>query len=175
MVWHKVSILNPYYTKLADMNWETVTSGLGQKVYALWNDGRKLLTLAFQQGSNFVRIEYGGEKRMFNIRYEGILKNRLVMRNEYGVRIGQIVEKNDSVIAWNDEKLHYAIQSDASPKVIIYKDSVDSPLAECDLKLENDNGILPSVRASATQHSLLLALCWYLYHPVTKAAIPEYA
>ena len=30
------------------MNWETVTSGIGHKVYALWNNGRKLLTLGFQ-------------------------------------------------------------------------------------------------------------------------------
>lgn len=157
------------------MNWETVTSGLGHKVYALWNNGRKLLTLAFQQGSNFVRIEYGGEKRAFNIRYEGILKNKLVMRNEYGVRIGQIVENNESLIALNDEKLHYAITNDGSPKVILYKESIDSPLAVCDLQLENDTSILPSVKPTATQHSLLLVLCWYLYHPVTKAAVPEYA
>jgi hypothetical protein len=44
------------------MNWETVTSGLGQKVYALWNDGRKILTLAFNSSSNFVKLESEGEK-----------------------------------------------------------------------------------------------------------------
>ena len=34
------------------MNWETVTSGIGHTVYALWNNGRKLLTLAFSSTSN---------------------------------------------------------------------------------------------------------------------------
>jgi hypothetical protein len=158
------------------MNWETVTSGIGQKVYALWNNGRKLLTLAFQTGSNYVRIEYGGEKRAFIIRYEGILKNKMVMRNEYGVRIGQVkVENNENLIALNDEKLHYYITTDTEPKLILYKDSKEIPLAVCDLHVENDKNILPSMKGSATQHSLLLALCWYLFHPVTKETKREFA
>jgi hypothetical protein len=158
------------------MNWETVTSGIGHKVYALWNNGRKLLTLAFQPGSNFAKIEYEGEKRAFTIRYEGFLKNRMVMRNEYGIRIGQVsTENRENLIALNDEKVFYTITDDKDPRVIIYKESKDKPLAVCALNLENDKSILPSVRPTATHQSLLLALCWYLFLPVAQKNIPEYA
>src|SRR5882757_8423127 len=149
------------------MNWETVTSGIGYKAYALWNDGRKLLTLGFQSSSNFVKIESEGEKRVFTIRYEGFLKNKMVMRNEYGVRIGYVsTENKENLIAFNDERLYYTITNDKEPQVIIYKESPDKPLAVCALTLDNDKSILPSVKHSATHQSLLLALCWYLFSTV---------
>jgi hypothetical protein len=160
------------------MNWETVTSGIGYKAYALWSNGHKLLTLGFQSSSNFVKIESEGEKRAFTIRYEGFLKTRMVMRNEYGVRIGQVSADNkENLIAFDDEKLFYTITNDKEPQVIIYKDSPDQPLAVCALKLDNDKSILPSVKPSATHQSLLLALSWYLFQHVasSKENIPEYA
>jgi hypothetical protein len=158
------------------MNWETVTSGIGHKVYALWSNGRKLLTLAFNSSSNFAKIEYGDEKRAFTIRYEGIFKTKMVMRNEYGIRLGQIsAENRENFIDVNDEKLFYTITSGNNPQVIIYKESPNRPLAVCALQLDNDKSILPVVKASATQHSLLLALCWYLFSPVGKDNIPEFA
>ncbi|MDP4264068.1 MAG: hypothetical protein Q8941_16190 [Bacteroidota bacterium] len=162
------------------MNWETVTSGIGQKVYALWNNGRKLLTLAFNSTSNFVKIECEGEKRAFMMRYEGFLKNKMVMRNEYGVRIGYVSTENataekEYLIAFTDEKLHYTITDDTEPRVIIYKESINNPLAVCALKLDNDKSVLTAVKPSATQQSLLLALCWYLFQSVANKNIPEYA
>lgn len=158
------------------MNWETVTSGLGHKVYALWNNGRKILTLAFHSSSKFVKIECEGEKRAFSLRYEGFLKNKMVMRNEYGVRIGQISSENkENLIALNDEKFFYTITDEKEPHVIIYKESKDKPLAVCELQLDNDKSLLPAVKASATHHSLLLAMCWYLFLPAAQKNIPEYA
>ena len=157
------------------MKWETVTSGIGQKVYALWDNGRKLLTLAFNSSSNFAKIEYGEEKRAFTIRYEGLFKNKMVMRNEYGIRIGQVSTERENMIALNDEKLFYTITEGKEPKVILYKESIDNPFAVCTLKLENEKGILPSVKPSATQQSLLLALSWYLFRPAAKEKTPEFA
>ncbi|TMI68610.1 MAG: hypothetical protein E6H09_22135 [Bacteroidetes bacterium] len=157
------------------MNWETVTSGLGQKVYALRNEGRKILTLAFNSSSNFVKLESEGEKRAFTLRYEGFLKNRLVMRNEYGIRIGHVISENkENLIAFNDEKFYYAITEDKEPKLIIYKDSIDAPLAVCELSLDKE-GVLPSIKPADTQQSLLLALCWYLHLPIVREAEVQFA
>ncbi|MEI9809636.1 MAG: hypothetical protein WDO16_18225 [Bacteroidota bacterium] len=158
------------------MKWETVTSGLGHKVYALWNNGRKLLTLAFNSSSNFAKIEYGDEKRAFTIRYEGMFKNKMVMRNEYGIRLGQVsAENKENFIDLDDEKLFYTIIDDKDPRVILYRESPDFPLAVCALTLDNEKSILPAVKTSATQHSLLLALGWYLFSVVAKENVPEFA
>jgi hypothetical protein len=158
------------------MNWETVTSGIGHKVYALWSNGHKLLTLAFNTSSDFARIEYGDEKRAFIIRYEGIFKNKMVMRNEYGVLLGQVnAESRENFIDLDDQKLFYTITGDKEPNLIIYKESAAAPLAVCSLKVDNEKGILPAARPSATTYSLLLALCWYLFSAVAKDNIPKFA
>lgn len=157
------------------MKWETVTSGIGHMVYALWNNGRKLLTLDFHS-TNYARIECDGEKRAFMIRYEGFLKNKLVMRNEYGIRIGHVSsENNENFISLNDERLFYTITNEKEPRAIIYKESKEKPLAVCALNLGNDKSILPSANLSVTHQSLLLALCWYLFLPVAKENVLEFA
>lgn len=159
------------------MNWETVTSGLGHKVYALWNNGRKLLTLDFKSGSNVAKIEYGDEKRIFTLRYEGLFRNRMVMRNEYGIRLGQVsADGRENIIDLNDEKLSYTITNENEPKLVIYKDSPDDPIAVCSLKVDNEKGRIPSAQSSATTHSLLLALSWYLFSPVGRGVnTPQFA
>ena len=58
------------------MKWETVSSTIGQSVYALWNNGKKLITLVFHSSSNAARIEYADEKRVFLIRDEGFQKKQ---------------------------------------------------------------------------------------------------
>ncbi|MBL7743283.1 MAG: hypothetical protein JNN00_07360 [Chitinophagaceae bacterium] len=156
------------------MNWETVSSGLGQKVYALWDNSLKLATLDFNSGSGFAKIEYGNEKRSFTIRYEGLFRNKMVMRNEYGVRLGQVnTDSRENFIDLNDEKLLYTLTEGNEPRLIVYKESPDKPLAVCSLKLVNEKGILPSARSSFTTYSLLLALCWCLFSTVTKENVPE--
>lgn len=158
------------------MNWETVKSGLGQKVYALWSNGRKLLTLAFNSSSNFVKIEYGDEKRAFTLRYEGVFRNKMVMRNEYGIRLGYVAtDGRENFIDLDDKRLFYTITNDKEPNLVIYRQSPDDPIAVCSLKIDNEKGTLPSTRASATTYSLLLALSWYLFSPVEKKNTPEFA
>ena len=92
------------------MKWETVTSSIGQTVYTLWNNGRKLSTLVFNSSSNAARIEYANERRVFLIRDEGFLKNKTVLRNEYGIRIGHTgSEHNEKYIELNDERYFYSV------------------------------------------------------------------
>jgi len=156
------------------MNWETVTSELGNKVYALWNNGRKLLTFAPSSDSNFVKIECGGEKRFFQIRYEGFRKNRIVMRNEYGVKIGRVITENkENMIELNDNKYFFSIDDNNGGNITIYEGSKEKPLAVCSMNTKPDNAMLRSLRKNTDQHSLLLALCWYLFASVTNNVTGE--
>jgi hypothetical protein len=97
------------------------------------------------------------------------------MRNEYGIRIGHVTSENkENLIAFNDEEFYYTITEEKQPKLIVYKDSVDTPLAVCEVSLDKE-GVLPSVKPGATQQSLLLALCWYLHLPVAREAEVQFA
>lgn len=155
------------------MKWESVTSTLGYSVYALWNNGRKLVTLVYNFSSNAARIEYADEKRVFLVRKEGFMKNRTVLRNEYGVRIGYAgTENNESFIELENERFFYSIENKDLPSVTIYKDSKDHPLAVCELNVNKVPNLHTSDKEKIIRddahYSLLMTLCWYLFHPEAK-------
>lgn len=154
------------------MKWETVTSSIGQTVYTLWNNGRKLSTLVFHSSSNAARIEYADEKRVFLIRDEGFRKNKTVLRTEYGIRIGHTgSENNENFIVLNDERYFYSVDDKNEPAVTIYKESIDKPLAVCGLSLQEDLLSKSGVKRPLPQKalfSLLVGLCWCLFPPVTE-------
>ena len=160
------------------MRWESVTSGIGSSVYALWNNGRKLLTFVFNPSSKAARIEYAGEKRVFLIRKEGFMKNRTVLRNEYGMHIGHIgSENNEDFIILNGERYYYSIGSQGGPSFIIYKEFKDQPLAVCEVAVEEkDMAIDLSGKSNLREeakYSLLMMFCWYLFHPTKSELAPE--
>lgn len=150
------------------MKWETVTSTIGHTAFALWNNGRKLVTLAFNPASNAARIEYGDEKRVYLIRKEGFLKNKLVLCNEYGIRIGHAgSENNAKFIMLDNQRYFYDLNNDQEPALTIYKESRDKPLATCTLDIAEMNRWDWGKKSSFTDkayYTLLMALCFYLFN-----------
>lgn len=171
----KTSVLfRPCYTlKLRRMKWETITSAIGHKAFALWKNGRKLITLVFNPASNAARVEYEDEKRVFLVRNEGFLKNRTVLRNEYGVQVAQAgFERDEAFIEVNKERYFYSVDQTEHPAVTFYKESKENPLAVCAL----DATDFPKTNKrflSQAQYSLLMALCLYVFQPA--ASVPEVA
>ena len=162
------------------MKWETVTSSIGQTVYTLWNNGRKLSTLVFHSSSNAARIEYADEKRVILIRDEGFRKNKTVLRTEYGIRIGHTgSENNENFIVLNDERYFYSVDDKKEPAVTIYKETIDRPLAICGLDLRDDLLTKSGAKRPLPQKalfSLLIGLCWSLLSPAREKNVSlEYA
>ena len=164
------------------MKWEMASDTASQQIYELWHKEKKLLTVDFHPFTNSARIEYEAEKRVFMVRKEGFLRNKTVLRNEYGVRIGQLgTEKSNSVegsIILNDEKFYYTIQNNEVPEVIIYRDTPDKPFVVCGLRSDNGSTSIKYGKEgplNPTEHFLLMALCWYMFLPVAKEASLEYA
>lgn len=157
------------------MKWETLTSTIGHSAYALWNNGKKLLTLVFNPASNAARIEFADEKRVFLIRKEGLLKNKTVLCNEYGIRIGHTgSENNKNYIVLNNERLFYKIENREEPALTIYKDSKDRPLAICEWNMPEEIRNNRALRDHA-RYSLLMTLCWYLFQPAGKENQLQYS
>jgi hypothetical protein len=162
------------------MRWESVTSGIGHSVYGLWNNGRKMLTLVFNPSSNAARIEYAGEKRVFLIRKEGFLKNKTVLRNEYGMHLGHTGSENsEDFIILNNERFFYSVSNSSEPAITIYKESIDQPLTVCRLDVEEKDMLIDlsgkiKLKDDA-KYSLLMTLCWYLFHPTKKERPLEYS
>ncbi|MET0465139.1 MAG: hypothetical protein ABW007_18380 [Chitinophagaceae bacterium] len=148
------------------MKWETVTSTIEESVFALWNNGKKLVTLAFHPASSAARVEFAEERRVFLIRQEGLLKNKTVLCNEYGIRMGHArSENNKNFIELDQERFFYNIDSQPDQAVTIYQDSKESPLAVCAFPLPENMINSQSSRKPVwdkTKYGLLMTLCWYL-------------
>ena len=147
------------------MKWLLVNSSLRQETYELWNSDEKLLTIYSHPDKGTLRIATGDAKRVFLIGKEGFLRSRTVLRNEYGVRMGQLlydgIQENQGSLIVYDEEFYYHIGTDSLREATIYRNS--EHLVTCEL---------PAV---AKDHDLLiLALCWYITTAV-KIKIEEYA
>lgn len=162
------------------MRWEVIVSTRKQEVYELWHKEKKLLTLDFHPATNSARIDHPDEKRVFLIRREGFLKNKTVLCNEYGIRLGQLLYENkENFIELNHERFFYAIQNDPKNRVIIYKESIEHPLVVCALNITKENASLKldkdKIQPLNALSSLLLALSWYILLPVAKDNVLDYA
>ena len=154
------------------MKWLSISNNHRQGIYELWNNEERLLTLSWHPAEGTLRIATEDEKRVFLIRKEGFLRSRTVLRNEYGIKIGQLINENNQenlgTIELDHEKLNYSIQKDILQVLTIYRQT--EPLAICEL---------PSVSKKnfhALYHDLLiLALCWYIFMPATKKQVLAYA
>ncbi|MBS1919081.1 MAG: hypothetical protein JST17_02400 [Bacteroidetes bacterium] len=151
------------------MQWELLSSITEPFEFILWHHKKILLTLTFHPGTNSVRVESEKERRVFLIRNEGFLKSKTVLRNEYGVQIGQIRHENkEHYIEMGNQKYLYLIRNNSIPEVLIYKDSKENPVIVCELNFTNNyfsnNKNLPA----KVEPSLLLSLCWHLLGPKSR-------
>lgn len=160
------------------MRWENASSTSNNEIYHLLHNDKKILTLTLHPFSKTARVESADEKRVFLIRQEGFFRNKTVLRNEYGIKIGELGQQDEAnFIEVNDERFYYHTQNDPMAKLILYKESKEQPVLVCGLNMKNGN---TSVRVEKNKelvaHSgLLMALCWYMFLPVTKEIIAELA
>jgi len=146
------------------MEWLSISNGPRQKNYELRGNTETLLFLAHHPSSGTIRISSENEKRVFLVGREGFRRNRTVLRNEYGIRIGQLSrdgsQSNQGSIEISGEQFNCVFHNKPSFEVTIYKES--DVLNVCtfpEVSKEHPN---------SEQDLLTLILCWYLAEVVTK-------
>jgi len=152
------------------MKWLSITTRVQEKIYELWNSKEKLLAIAYHPASGTLRMSADNEKRVFLIGREGFLRRRTVLRNEYGIRIGQLTydsnQDKEGMIDVHEEDFTYVLQSDAGPKASIYRNTEMLVVTELPAISEDIN--------SDNYDLLMLILCWYVSTTVKKQ-VEEYA
>jgi len=152
------------------MKWLSITTRAQEKIYELWNSKKKVLALVYHPASGTLRVSGDDEKRVFLIGREGFLRRRTVLRNEYGVRIGQLTydssQDNKGTIFIYEEDFTYTLQNNAGPKASIYRNS--------DLLAASELPVISEDIDSDNYDLLMLILCWYSSATVKKQ-IEEYA
>ena len=136
------------------MQWKTITTGIGNSAFTLWNNGRKLLTLAYKTQSDRVYIESSdGEKRYFKYRKNGLLKTNVVLENEYGTRLGKLKKEGERRYVLIDDNKYY-LDYINKKEVAIIAENMKEPLTICNLDLGSST--------PKAKEGLMMILCYYL-------------
>lgn len=141
------------------MQWKTITSSINNTGFGLWNNGQKMLTLAYKPKSNSVYLESpDGEKRQFHYKKKGFFKNKLVLQNEYGAELGKIIrEGRQKFIEVDDKRFYLNFKNGKNSEIEIIDKGQQQPVAVCQVEGENNN--------DNTNYSLLMVMCFYLFRP----------
>ena len=135
------------------MKWLSIISGPRNEIYELWNTKEKLLSVSYHADMGTLRVTANDEKRVLLIGKEGFLRSHMVLRNEYGIRMGQLnddnTQENRGRVEINDEEFNYTMQYNSPSKVAIYRNN--EMLTVCEL---------PAI--SKNSDVLILTLCWYI-------------
>lgn len=151
-----------------------------KKVYELWHKDKYVLSLTYNPSAGTARIEASEVKRLFIISKEGILRNKTVLRNEYGFRVGQLGNENrENFIEMDGERFFYSVRNKPTDELVIYKDSKELPLIVCKISPAKPSSghMLETGKPIETTNdaSLLMTLCWLLFQPFAKSKQPEYS
>ena len=153
------------------MKWLLISSNSQREIYELRNAKEKLLTLTYHPAPGTLRVSADDEKRVFLIGREGFLRRHTVLRNEYGVRIGQLNydnnQDNQGNIDVDNGQFSYILQNDLSSKATIYRNT--EMLVVCELP-----AISKKDSNSENYDLLILMLCWYMSTAVKKQ-VAEFA
>ncbi len=160
------------------MRWESSVLSNGNELYELFKDEKKILSLNLNPFSKTARVECDKQKRVFLIRKEGFRRHKTVLRNEYGIKIGELGHENkENFIDVDGERFYYELKNEPRPELVLYKESMDKPFVSCALSMNEGNTSVQFTKdkklSDTTYPGLLMALCWYMFLPVTKENTTE--
>lgn len=158
------------------MKWEAISSTPEHETYHLYKGDQKLLQLVFSPFTYSLRIECNGIKRVFFIRREGFLRNRVVIRNEYGIKTGEFgLENKAHFISFDEDRFYYT--NDHST-ITLSKEAEGEPHLSCKIPANNtgQSSRFKNDKELGNVHpALLMTLCWYSFQPAEKEKAAELA
>ncbi|MGG9970835.1 hypothetical protein ACQ33O_03480 [Ferruginibacter sp. SUN002] len=148
--------------------------------YHLIENNECKVILKYNPLHHSARITCGKHHKLIFVETTGSLKLKTVFKNEYGLEVGSLHQDkwhNKGSVVIDDKKYNYQLQNNPLAELIIYNNNPSTPLVSCGLKPDNGaTEISLSHNTNGIDNSfLLLGLCWYLFLPVAKENVVEYA
>lgn len=152
------------------MKWIRVNKGYSGHSYELWYNEKKLVNLSFSTKTKIARVETDRDKRLFFIEKKGLLHSKTVIKNEYGIKLGQVSTENrhstEGMIEMDGKKYRYAFDPKNESALMLYMQSEQKPFLNCNLSAIFSGAAAFVKSVHNTQYPyLLMALCWYLLKP----------
>jgi len=163
------------------MKWISINHNELVQEYHLIDNGECKVILKFNPQQKSARINCVNQQRLFFIKSAGVLTGKYVFTNEYGVEIGNLSQDkrstNGGTVNIESKKYHYEISNNPLAELSIYENNSSRSLVTLGLTIAHNRAGLSIAKNTeqADHSSLLLALCWYLFLPVAKENVIEYA
>lgn len=164
------------------MQWKKITTGIAQ-TYQLIEGNSTLATISINHGSSILRTMCQSIQRVFFIHKEGFWKNRTVLKNEYGQKIGKLyyekAHADMGIVEIEDKKFQYTFRNNPLAEISVYKEGGSQPVVACGLTTKEGQTTVKLTRygnfADADMQYILFALSWYLFLPIAKENTLTYA
>ena len=157
-----------------NMKWIKNQNGPSFEHFSLLENDSAVLQLKFNYHTNTARIEYEDEKRAFMIDNGTILKNKILILNEYGFEFGQLYYENEhsreGYVQIENKEFSYVIEASHQPRILFYDETSPTPVHHCVLpeKAAIAFSLNQHIKNNPVSAALVLLLGWYLFLPVLK-------
>ncbi len=156
------------------MRWELKPGAAGHETYHLYKDGKKLVAFSINSFSKMARVECTFPKRIFQIKKEGFLRNKTVLRNEYGVKIG-VINYKEHLVQINDDRFFFQARHVPHAELIIFRESKEKPILSCNHipgDVNHTSDFVEYQEMGEDLHpGLLMSVCWYMFRELTNLPI----
>ena len=149
------------------MKWTLVDSQHPRYKYQLSLDDKQLLNTSIDMSSGSIRIGDSHHKRVFLIYKEGFLKNKIVLRNEYGVALLSMITETaaEGEIRYNNGVYRF-IMDEISGSFSVY--IPDSSTSVLNYKLPEVRVFQEAKKGISAEHTLIAISTWYSLNSVAS-------
>ena len=135
----------------------------GQDNYQLRENDNSVIEITYKPETHNARVETNSERRVLIIEDEGLLRIKMAIKNEYGIRIGSLSYDNFSdthgIVEIEDNKFRFVIQHEPAPELHIYKGSHRNLIYSCQLSFDVNS----LKEAKSHFASSIITVTWYLF------------
>ena len=150
------------------MNLISKMQNSGHEEYTLTENGKTTLKISYRKDLHTARVEIENDKRVLIIENEGLLKPKLLIKNEYGVMMGKMSFDNWSsdhgLVEMENIRYPFTMNRSASSELFFYKKSRRNLVYSCSLSFETTN----QPEFSQDSYTYIIATVWYLLQQDVK-------
>ncbi len=151
------------------MKWVSVNNGTAIENFELWNDDKKLAGISFSRHTRFARIASNLGKRILSFEKRGFLLPKEVLKNEYGIKMGEVEEAKPGTgrghVELDGKKYLFIYNENNSGELMLYDEFMQKKLLSCSFNTITNSFSKAKSLFDSKFASLLLVLCWYSFQP----------
>jgi len=149
------------------MKWVNIKTGSDER-YELWGDEKKLAGISFSTHTRIARVVSNVGKRLFFFEKKGILAHRTIIKNEYGIKMGEVEEEKNAAgmshLELDGQHYYYTFNENNAGELKVYDGEMKKNILSCSFNAIAGGFAKTRSLLDTKFPSLLLVLCWYTFH-----------